>query len=382
MSSVNQSQSRGNSSQKKGGRKRNENNVIYANPLPITFSRVENRFTVTALGIFGISPARLLKPQCKGTFDPITRSVWITDPKDRAILWRRGFFGKGNLSRSEPSWLVRQTNIRTAVGRQTTSEEVTAKRRAERKQFKLDRARGIAAAAAEAESAFAEGRIISAEETKALIPSAATWKPSPSTQNVTLSFLEQYQGAADLDAEPLEDMEHMQLTFSEAFFLTWALDCLSIRRPNALEPMTLPEIWIAFQTTHLPPHLQAYSSQESILRPDNPFLLNYFFFHHYRSLGWVVKNGFAVVLIPVYEDARDAESSPFSLSNSEPFTWQWLSTINRVNSQVQKTLVLSYVTIPALSRVSLTELTSPACFERYSIREIIIRRFVPARMRD
>ena len=43
-----------------------------------------------------------------------------------------------------------------------------------------------------------------------------------------------------------------------------------------------------------------------------------------------------MVLIPVYEDPDDAMSSPFALSNVEPFTWQWLSTINRVNSQVQK----------------------------------------------
>ena len=114
---VDQSQSRQDSSQKRAGRRRNENNIIYANPLPITFSRVENKFAVTTLGIFGISPTRVLNPRCKGIFDPITRSIWITDPKDRMVLWRRGFFGKGNLSRSEPSWLVRLANSRSAASR-------------------------------------------------------------------------------------------------------------------------------------------------------------------------------------------------------------------------------------------------------------------------
>ncbi len=109
-----------------------------------------------------------------------------------------------------------------------TSEEVTAKRRAERKQFKFDRARAIVAAAAEAEAAFAEGRIISTEETKALIPSAATWKLSSSIRDAALPLLESSQEGTDPDADLLEDMEHMQLTLSEAFFLTWALDCLSI----------------------------------------------------------------------------------------------------------------------------------------------------------
>lgn len=46
------------------------------------------------------------------------------------------------------------------------------------------------------------------------------------------------------------------------------------------------------------------------------------------------------MLIPVYEDEEDKTSSPFSLPNVEPFTWQWLSTVNRVNSQVQKVRVL------------------------------------------
>lgn len=44
--------------------------------------------------------------------------------------------------------------------------------------------------------------------------------------------------------------------------------------------------------------------------------------------------------MPVYEDEEDKTSSPFSLPNVEPFTWQWLSTVNRVNSQVQKVRVL------------------------------------------
>ncbi|KAI0272687.1 hypothetical protein BC834DRAFT_1000712 [Gloeopeniophorella convolvens] len=414
MASVKPPQSQGDSIQKKGGRRRDENNRIYANPLPITFSQVENKFAVTALGIFGISAARVLNPRCEGVFDPATRSVWITNSKDSMILWRHGFFGKGNLSRSEPSWLVRQINIRKAAGKQMTSEEVTAKRRAERKQFKLDRARAIAAAAAEAEAAFAEGRIISAEETRTSIPSAATWKPTPSIRNaVTPPSERSREEIDDLDAEPLEDLEHMQLTLPEAFFLAWALDSWTSSIPKRyghavyactanvyifmqLEPMALPDIWRAFQAAHMPLHLEAPLGHGHALRPDNPFLVNYVFLHHYRSLGWVVKNGvkFCVDYLlykrgpirpgsfPVYDDPEDAKSSPYNLPNVAPFTWQWLSTINRVNSQVQKTLVLSYVTIPALSRVSSTKISSPACFEEYSVREITIRRFVPARMRD
>ena len=49
---------------------------------------------------------------------------------------------------------------------------------------------------------------------------------------------------------------------------------------------------------------------------------------------------FAIVVIPVYEDPEDQKESPFKLNNAEPFSWSWLSTINRVNSQVQKVFFL------------------------------------------
>jgi tRNA-splicing endonuclease subunit Sen2 len=42
--------------------------------------------------------------------------------------------------------------------------------------------------------------------------------------------------------------------------------------------------------------LSAYTSPlpdlpQEIPRPDNPFLVNYIVYHHYRSLGWVVRGG-------------------------------------------------------------------------------------------
>lgn len=49
-----------------------------------------------------------------------------------------------------------------------------------------------------------------------------------------------------------------------------------------------------------------------------------------------IPSRFAIVVCPVYEDPADRDSSPYELQNVDPFTWSWLSTINRVNSQVQK----------------------------------------------
>jgi tRNA-splicing endonuclease subunit Sen2 len=49
-----------------------------------------------------------------------------------------------------------------------------------------------------------------------------------------LCHLQSALGGKDLDAEPPEDMEHLQLTLPEAFFLAWALDCLSISHPKTV----------------------------------------------------------------------------------------------------------------------------------------------------
>ena len=252
-------------SSQKAAALRNENNRIYANPLPIIFDEPEQPPSWhRALGLLGVSLTQVLNPHCEGTFDAATRSVWVTDMKHAMVLWQRGFFGKGDLSRSEPSWLARQMNAKRQgrTGRSCrariiyvsmynrilglTSEEVTAKRRAERRQFKLDRARAMAAAAAEAEAAFEEeGRVIStlyAEDGTRIIPSAATWKPSEAPAQEAPDIKEEDgDGEDEVEDVPIENVEHLQLTLPEAFFLLWNLDCLSVINPDTVRNLCLGE---------------------------------------------------------------------------------------------------------------------------------------------
>jgi len=101
----------------KGGGRRYENNRIYASPLPLLFVEPPSSRIGSILGLLGLSLTRVENPHCEGIFDPITRSVWVSNPEHSLILWRRGFFGKGDLSRSEPSWLARQINIRKSGGK-------------------------------------------------------------------------------------------------------------------------------------------------------------------------------------------------------------------------------------------------------------------------
>ena len=101
----------------------------------------------------------------------------------------------------------------------------------------------MAAVAAQAEAAFAaDGSVIDPEARKAQVPSAATWKPSqPSiltSRGAPAEVAEAEVKDDDLgteeDDEPVEEMEHLQLTLQEAFFLAWALDCLSVINPRTV----------------------------------------------------------------------------------------------------------------------------------------------------
>lgn len=96
---------------KGGAGKRNENNRVYAKPLPVLFQDI-SPWPLRPLLNLGLSLTKFESPECEAFFDPVTRSVWVINPNDAMILWRRGFFGKGNLSRSEPTWLARQKSQR------------------------------------------------------------------------------------------------------------------------------------------------------------------------------------------------------------------------------------------------------------------------------
>ena len=257
----------------KGRGRQKEINSKYASPLPILFLPPEpSHSRVSHVGLFAFR-SQVEKPQCQGIFDPCTRSVWVVNSDHSMVLWQRGFFGKGSLSRSEPSWLMRRLHEQQQKAKKgkftpysifkssgtmsfsptaLTAEEITAKRRAERQQFKLERAHAFAASVAEAEAAFAAGD--------------TSVKITPLTRAAVAIFAARSSDRSDIDNHPdlsrpdprsnvqstqvnsasaaveeeipeeviLEDLEHLQLTLQEAFFLLWSLDCLSVMDANTV----------------------------------------------------------------------------------------------------------------------------------------------------
>ena len=339
-----------------------DNERIYGQPLP---QSVSGNWLLDAL-VYWIpfwSSSSGTGDLVVGVLDEPSRSVWVIDQEQQMTLWRKGFFGKGSLSRSEPSWLKREINrlqaekmgkrgtaerqpsIKLTLSLDWTAEEMTAKRRMIRKQFKQQRAEAIAAAEAEAEISFASNPNAS-PVINTLIPSTQTASLNKRLQAVMSKGDDEPLPRLTPEETP-DNMEHLQMSLPEAFFLAWTTACLVIREAESGELISLQEFWMKCQTLWSPLHSR---------RTDNPFLVHYVAYHHFRALGWVVKSGikfcadyllykkgptfhhaeFAVVVVPSYVDGEDQETCPYNFSCAEPMSWQWFSTLNRVNTQVMK----------------------------------------------
>lgn len=104
--------------------RRNANELKYGTPLPLLLpssplhpayngkgKQTPRSLLSSYLPSLGSQGDMLVNPQCSGTYDAATRSVWVTGETDVRILFNRGFFGKGTLSRSDPSWLARRIKV-------------------------------------------------------------------------------------------------------------------------------------------------------------------------------------------------------------------------------------------------------------------------------
>lgn len=387
----------------------------------------------------------------KAYFSPETQSIHVTDPESVRALWEQGFWGAGSLSRSEPRWLDLEKRKRGIQAMQT-SEEVTANRRKERRQFKLERARLEREAIEEQRRAEGRTDLMNATEQRRsdVEPSASLNDKLPS-ENLDGTSVELKNGAANAGdsstfslpvvpdeqhagrglasdelLEMVEDQEHLQLTLEEAFFLTYALGALSVHKDDNILPASLLlRLYCSYSSFPIPEtaerqfhwlryrqnlsHVSSITASNALpIAPDNTFLLKYVVFHHFRSLGWVVRPGikfavdyllynrgpafahaeFAIMIIPAYSHSYWSESSERKreCEKKEGRDWWWLHRINRVQSQVHKTLVLVYVEIPPPwdvgHRDTGFEVDVGTVLKKYQVREFVLRRWAPNRQRD
>ncbi|KAI4267449.1 MAG: hypothetical protein L6R38_008252 [Xanthoria sp. 2 TBL-2021] len=360
-----------------------------------------------------------------------TRSFHVTDEKTARILWEQGFFGKGSLSRSEPAWLERE-KIRQGLVLGDTSEEITRKRREERKQFKNERARLEREAIEEklAEEATDPtksnghiepsvvsnvAQIGSAEETDSRNPASISanvpLEPTSSLETDEPIAVPSSEVASDISSlQPpqkiLINQEHLQLTTEEALFLVYALGVLEIRDPITSQPISTSRLFsICRSHSYFPPQPSPSHA------PDDPFLLSYVAYHHFRSLGWVVRPGikfgvdhllynrgpvfthaeFAVIVLPAYTDASWSSTVELqaAVKKKTKKSWWWLHCVNRVQAQVKKTLLLAYVEVPppvsggeGITNEAGDVMDVGRFLKRYKVRELILKRWTLNRNKE
>ncbi|NXM77293.1 SEN2 endonuclease, partial [Serilophus lunatus] len=171
---------------------------------------------------------------------------------------------------------------------------------------------------------------------------------------------------------PFRMFEYLQLSLEEAFFLVYALGCLSIYYGE--EPLTILKLWEVF----------------SEVKPD--FRTTYMAYHYFRSRGWVPKVGlkYGTDLLlyrkgpPFYHASysviAELVDDHFEGSLRRPLSWMSLSGLNRTTASASKELMLCYLIRP--SDMTAEEMSSPDCMRRIKVQELIVSRWVSSRERS
>jgi tRNA-splicing endonuclease subunit Sen2 len=451
---------------------------LYAWPLPLETFPIPSFFPHNPLSLLRIvctyisqavfPPSSQPSVKYQAYFSEDTSSVHVTDSNTTRALWEKGFFGKGTLSRSEPTWLDGEKRRRGILAK-ATSEEITNKRRNERKQFKLERARkereiieqrlidegkihvfqyskeDLDEEASKIDNKHQGLEVSTNRSGSALLES--TSKFSTNVMDTERMNKETFDGnephnlassqearqplgyqdyktnsesspavltqEEDDTVDTIVDQEHLQLTMEEAFFLSYGLGVLQVSRQGQRTPIGLDTLLESFRMqSYFPP------AKKQGLKPDDPFLISYVVYHHFRSLGWVVRPGikfavdyllynrgpvfshaeFAIIILPSYSHQyyRETEEGQESFLKKATKSWSWLHCVNRVQSQVRKSLVLVYVEIPPpddyISRTAGSEQRDTEdgkhvanighLLQRYKVREIGLKRWLPNRSKE
>lgn len=406
-------------------------NKLHSQPLPLNvypFPPLIPHNPLSLLQIAFIYLAQLVAPPSshpqtplRGSYSAQTRSVHITDEKTARILWERGFFGKGSLSRSEPAWLERE-KIRQGLLAGSTSEEITRQRREERKKFKKERARKEREVIEEKLAEEAKAASIGTEDGSGASEETNGHRLKPNidrgSSHSLSSPIEGEKKGSPLSSwgtdgprpsnEMLEptsnvivDQEHLQLTLEEALFLVYGLGVLDIQDPSTSQTISTSNLFsICRSNSYFPPQ------PSGNLSPDDPFLLSYAVYHHFRSSGWVVRPGikfavdyllynrgpvfshaeFAVIILPSYSHAYWSSTVQLRarVQSKEKKSWWWVHCVNRVQAQVRKSLVIVYVEVPSPGEIKVDgEVEDIGRFlKKYHVRDLVLKRWTPNRSRD
>jgi tRNA-splicing endonuclease subunit Sen2 len=390
----------------KRGFKDPKRRAYYSDPLPIPSPPPFNILQPSTYStlLFPPPPTPYVATWCEAT-----RSVNVRNDADAVDIWRRGMWGKGTLSRSQPAWRERKTAEMRGGGR-VSLEGITALKRKERAEFKEERARREreeierrrqlekdkeSGTIVRDEQALANGTIAAdgqdvgndAKPETAAEPNETDDQPKRKKRKRNNKVTVPSPESAELPVydESYLDKETLQLAPEEALFLL-NLNLLQIYLPSSTTPLTLSEFL----------HLIATP------RPDDPFLVHYIVYYHFRRARKIVKTGLKFGVDYLLYDAplpfTHAEHCVIVLGSyhlwnavqdrlvKERVTWQEVNMWQRLMGNVRKKLKLVWVEIPKEGEGDWRDVKTKEAFDgvlgRYRIREIQNSRMVISRERD
>lgn len=282
-------------------------------------------------------------------------TVKIVNPKSSQDLWRRGFFGKGTLSRSEPSWYGRTMRRLGLDGGELTFEELTEQRRQRRRKFKRERdlSEKRELVKKRQTEGLPEDKVLTAEIEKLEEPLYDDFVSTARGEDTALL----------IDSSNIIRLEHLQLTPYEAVFLSLGLGVLD--------------------TGSTISHLLEVTLGQSAKR-----LREYIVYHYFRSRGWCIRSGvkFGTDFI-LYRRGPPFHHADFAVnvaSYSQKLDWQTNQATMRVVGGVKKTLIIAYVEGPDFMEWS--RVTSIGDFstilKQFKVKPITFFRWAPTRTRD
>jgi tRNA-splicing endonuclease subunit Sen2 len=374
---------------RKGGKRgsRNAKQVAYySDPLPLLSQPPQfNLFwPSTYLSLFLPRPS---PPAYVGIWCSDTRSVNVTGDVEGAEIWRRGMWGKGTLSRSEPTWRMRKTNEMSGIGK-LSLEEITALKRKERAEFKEER---LTKERTEREKKLSiEDKISAIDEEQLVVAVESVDQPKRKRQK-RAKTTSTTDGELPIYTEDYLNKEVLQFAPEEALFLM-QLGLLQVRlEKTSSTPVTLSQFL----------HLVATTS-----RSDDPFIVRYIGYYHFRRQRLVVKPGikfgvdyllydgpmlfthanFCVNVLGNYH--RWPEDTNNRRLMREDLNWQEINLWQRLMGNVRKKLKLVWVEIPPLAeqdkdwRDASSRQEFEAILTTYKLREVTNSRWIISRQRD
>lgn len=320
----------------------------------------------------------------------------VRHESDMEKLWKEGFFGKGTLSRSDPSWrqrVLRRLKLDSGTHSEVSNEEVTRVRREERKKFKELRSVSQNYEMMERQNKLGASDRAKWGHIKNQLEEMKNWKQD---------FKVYSQSAEEMrmeDAELLENgqlssnIEFLQLQKVELFFLAM-LGAVSVKDKGAAKEVENGPVNEVENGPVNPLVLgQIFTLCCGHVHPHNKFILDYVVYHHFRSLGWCTRSGIKFgcdfLLYKRGPPFMHAEYGVLVIDSGHQWkSWEDFMAVSRVVGGVRKTLVLVYVECPLAEEFNeiyqddMGKDNIVRLLQIYKVTEMISKRWLPSRTRD